>query len=116
MTARIIKRFFFIAHMEDFVFNNRPVSVGILSSKLLERKGFVWVDKAANISDICCYELITFMWIHLILKIHWSDISVKNNIMNSKKYIVCSFEKKAAGADIRMNHRDDECWTHIPHV
>ena len=87
-----------------------------LSFKLLRRKGSAWVDKTADISDVYCHELIILMWVHHILKTHWSDSSAKKNDIKVKKDIVCSFEKKVDDADIRMNHRDDTFWTYILHV
>ena len=50
------------------------------------------------------HELIMLIWIHHILNIHWSDSSIKKTDTKVKKDIVCSFEKKEAGADIQMNH------------
>ena len=102
--------------MEASIFDSGPVSVGVLSSKLLERKGSVWVDKAIDISATDCHHLVMVMWVHHILKIDWTDSSIKKNDLLQKIYIVCSFEKKEAGAGIRMNHRDDTCWSNIPHI
>ena len=102
--------------MEASVFENGPVNVGPLSAKILERKGSVWLDKAIEISAADCHELIMIMWVHCILLIHWSDKATKKDDEKTKKDLVCSFEKKAAGEAIRMNHRDDKCWVYIPHV
>ena len=49
-SARMVKRQFLIDHMEATIFDNGPVSVGVLSTKILERKGLVWVDKAMDIN------------------------------------------------------------------
>ena len=74
--------------MEASVFDNGPIIVGVLSAKILERKGSVWVDKAVKISATNCYELIMIMWIHHILNIYWSDSSIKKTDKKVKTDIV----------------------------
>lgn len=115
-SAQIMKLQFLIDHIEATIFDSGCVSVGVLSSKILERKGSVWVDKAIYISAADCHHLGMVMWVHHILKIHWTDSLIKKNDVKLKKDIVCLFEKKEAEAGIRMNHRDDTCWSKIPHI
>ena len=80
--------------MEASIFDNGPVSVGILSTKILERKGLVWVDKATEINVTDCHELIMLMWVHHKLHTHWSDSFLRKTDVKVKKDIVCLFEKK----------------------
>ena len=76
------------------MFNNGPVSIGVLFSKLLKRKGSVWVDTVVEISTISYHDLIMLMWLHHISHIHWSKIPTKKSDIKVKKDIVCLFEKK----------------------
>ena len=84
-SARLIKQQFLIDPMEASIFDNEPVSIGGLSTKILERKGLVWVDKATEINSTDCRELIMLMWVHHILHIYWSDSSLRKTDVKVKK-------------------------------
>ena len=47
--SKVVDRLFLIDHMESEVFIEGSVSLGKLSSKLLERKGTFWVAKLTEI-------------------------------------------------------------------
>ena len=57
-SAQVIKRKFLIDHMELTIVDNGPVSVGVISTKILERKGLVWVYKAMDINATDCHHLV----------------------------------------------------------
>ena len=73
--------------------------------------------RSSDVSSKDGHELVMLMWVHQIIKIHRSDQSLKRGDgKNTKRDIVCSFEKKSSDSNIRMNHRDDMCWIGIPYV
>ena len=105
-TSKPVKRSFLIDHIEASIFDSGPVSVSKLCSKI--RKGSIWVAKLMEITKHHCHELVMLMRVHHIITLHWSNVSAKRGDDNyTKKDIVCSFEKKAADFNIRMNYRDD---------
>ena len=112
-----MNRSFLIDHIEASIFDKGPVTVGSLCTKIMERKGSVWVSRSINVSAKDTHELVMLMWVHRIISIHWSDKVIdRGDGKYSKKDIVCSFEKKGSDSTIRMNHRDDKCWQGIPYV
>ena len=115
--AKVVKRSFLVDHVEASVFDSGPVSIGKLCTKLMERKGSIWVARSVDVKTKDAHELVMSMWVHRIISITLSEASSKRDDTNyTKKDIVCSFEKKPADAILRMNHRDDACWKGIPHV
>ena len=102
-----------------FIWSSVPL--GSFSSKLLSSKGYIWVNKAAEVKTADAHVLKIMMWVNDIISIHWSSASVtkdttKKGNIKTKKDLHCSFKKKPAGAAIRMNHRDDTCWIQTPNV
>ena len=89
--ARVVKRDFLVDHLEASVFGKGPVSAGILSAKVIERKESVCVDRAVDISATDCHLLIMLMWVYCIISINWSDSFLKKSDTKVKNYIVCSF-------------------------
>ena len=78
--------------MESEVFMNGSVSLAKLSSKLLERKGTVWVAKSTDIKAPDSHELVMLLWVHEIICVHWDDNTQKNNTpAKTKKHslLVC---------------------------
>ena len=115
-SARVIRRAVLIDHLEADVFDKGSVTLGTFSSKLLTKKGSIWVDKAVDIKASDSHEITILLWLNNIINIHWSGGDSSSEKQKTKKHLHCSFKKKPAYAAIRMNHRDDSCWVTIPHV
>lgn len=103
------------------MFDQGSVTLGTLAMKILSSNGAIWVAKATEVKAADAHVLTIMLWIHQIINIHWNNASVnsdktKKYQIKTKKDLHCSFMKKPIGAAIRMNHRDDTCWLHIPHV
>ena len=91
-TAKVVKRSFLIDHIEATVFENGPVSVGKLCSKLMDRKGSIWEARSFEITTKDTHELVMLMWVHHIVSIHCSDIASKRGDNKyTRKDIVCLF-------------------------
>jgi len=94
-TAKVVKRSFLIDHIEASVFNNGPVGIGKLCSKIMDRKGSIWLARSVDVTTKDAHELVILMWVHRIIRISLSDISSKRDDNKyTKKDIVCLFEKK----------------------
>jgi len=76
-SAKIVSRSFLIDCIEASIFNKGPVTVSTLCTKIMKRKGSVWVIKSSDVSSKDGHELVMLMWVHHIIKIHWSDQSLK---------------------------------------
>lgn len=71
-SARVIQRAVLIDHLEADVFDKGSVTLGIFSSKLLTKKGPIWVDKAVDIRASDAHEITILLWLNSIINIHWS--------------------------------------------
>ena len=84
-----------IDHIEAYVFDSGLVCVDELCSKIIDRKGSIWVARSMEIIEKHCHELVMFMWIHHIIALSWSNVSVRRgDYTYIQKDIVCSFEKR----------------------
>ena len=66
--------------MEASVFDNGPVSVGILSSRIIERKGSVWVDRAHRKPEKNIFESLYIdfhLYVHYIIYIPDNNIYIR---------------------------------------
>ena len=114
--AKTVNRSFLVDHLEAEVFADGSVTLGKLCVKLLERKGSVWVAKCTDIKTIDAHELVVLLWVHHIITVFDEKGGSTDGKTKLKSNIHCCFEKKPTGSSIRMNHRDESCWLHIPYV
>ena len=111
-----MNRIFLINYLEAEVFADGSVTLGKLRLKLLERKGSVWVAKYTDIKTIDAHELVVLLWVHHTITVHNEKGGSADGKTKTRTNIHCCFEKKPTGSSIRMNHRDEACWLHIPYV
>ena len=84
--------------------------------QVIREKGSVWVAKCADIKTIDAHELVVLLWVHHIITVHTEKSASADGKTKPRTSIHCCFEKKPTGSSIRMNHRDEACWLHIPYV
>lgn len=92
---KVIKRNVLIDHLEDDVFDTGSVTLGLFASKLMAKKGSIWVAKSMDIKASDAHELTITLWIHDILCIHWDPASVTKGGTMSKKDLHCLKKKNS---------------------
>ena len=61
---------FLVDHLEAEVFADGSVTLGKLCSKILERKGSVWVARCADIKTADGHELVVLLWVNHVIAVH----------------------------------------------
>ena len=56
-SARVVKPLVLIGHLEAGVFDDGYVTLGIFASKILAKKGRIWVEKAVDVKSSDAHEI-----------------------------------------------------------
>ena len=96
-TDQIVKTLFLIDHIKVSIFDGSLVSIGGLCSKIVYRKGSIWVVRGLNITTEDCHQLIMLLWFHRIITIHWINALVKRGGDRYTKIYCIFFRKESSG-------------------
>lgn len=91
---RVVRRAVLVDHLGADVFDKGYVTLGAFASKLMTKKGSIWVDEAMDIKASDAHEVTILLWLNNILSIHWNGDDNSTNNKRTKKHLHCSFKKK----------------------